>query len=134
MKKVLSILLAVVFFISSTGFTISSHKCGGKIHKQQINIVAADLGCGMEKIIELSCEDNSIENNCCQNEFQNFKITDNFQVVDFDNQISNDFLVAFRFSYVQLFNTEKNTYGKYINYSPPLPDQDIPVLIQSFLI
>jgi len=134
MKKVLSILLAVMFLISSTGFTISSHKCGGKIHKQSLDFVAADLNCGMEKSERQPCENNTLKDNCCQNEFQSFKVTEEFQASADTEQLNPQFLIAFTTASINLFIGEKNTYNKYINYSPPLPDKDIPVLIQSFLI
>ena len=134
MKSIISILLAIVFFISSTGFTMVSHICGGKIHKQSINFVAEDLKCGMENSEEKPCEDNTIKDDCCRNEFQNFKITDEFQTSTYDVKLNVQFFVAFVSSYIKLFTIENNNYSKYLNYHPPLPDKDISVLIQSFLI
>jgi hypothetical protein len=133
MKKILSILLAVVFFITSTGFTISSHKCGGKVHKQNINLTAENLNCGMEESEKDSCTDNEIQGNCCQNEFQNFKITDDYQRIDFGSSFEIQHLIAFTYTLTELV-LENKTYAKHLIYTPPLPDEDIPVLIQSFLI
>ena len=134
MKKVLSILLAVVFFISSTGFTISSHKCGGEIHKQSLDFVAVDLNCGMEASNKGPCENSLIKDNCCQNEFQSFKVTDEFQTTTEEVKLHPQFLIAFTTTFFNLISVENNTYNKYSNYSPPLPEKDIPVLIQSFRI
>ena len=133
MKKIFSILLAAVFFLSSTGFTISSHKCGGRIHKQHINFTAEDLSCGMEDEESNSCDTNSIEDDCCQNEFQTFKVTDQFQASN-GGSVDAYFLAAFVHATIQLFTIESTDYSEYKNYKPPLPDKDIPVLIQSFLI
>lgn len=133
MKKIFSILLAVVFFLSSTGFTISSHKCGGRIHKQHINFTAEDLSCGMEDEESKSCGTNSIEDDCCQNEFQTFKVTDQFQVSN-GGDVDAYFFIGYVYAAIQLLIIESTDYSECKNYKPPLPDKDIPVLIQSFLI
>ena len=133
MKKILSILLATVFLITSTGFTISSHKCGGKTHNQSLDFIAKDLNCGMETSGQELCEKNTVKDNCCENEFQHFKVTEEFQTSTALKKLNNRFLIAFTSS-IKLFIENNTTLDKQQNYTPPLPDKDIPVLIQSFLI
>ena len=122
--------------MSNMGFTFTTHHCMGIIHKKSISIGVKDLSCGMENTEEAPCEeqDETIEYDCCQNEFKEFKITDKFQPsiheIDFDLQ----FVIAFFDTYIQLISAEKEQYSKYLNYHPPLLERDIPVFIQSFLI
>ena len=118
------------------GFTFSTHYCGGFIHNKSLSIGVADLSCGMENNEVTPCgkTDDSINNNCCQNEFQEFKITDKFQPATHEIDVDIQFVMAFVDSYIQLVSVEKEPYTKFLNYHPPLPDRDIPVLIQSFLI
>lgn len=134
MKKLLSILLAFVFFISSTGFTISSHKCGGKIHKQNINLTAEILNCGMEESDSDSCTDKNTLESCCKNEFQNFKITDDYQRIDCETSLDSKQLITNSQHTNYTNKYERKLTVKHLIYSPPLPDNDIPILIQSFLI
>ena len=56
MKQIFSIVLAVIFLISSTGFTISKHHCGGRVHDQSIGFTSENLSCRMETGEEASCE------------------------------------------------------------------------------
>lgn len=122
--------------MSNMGFTVTAHHCMGIIHKKSISIGARDLNCGMESTEEVPCEeqDETIDYDCCQNEFQEFKITDKFQPAIHDIQVDLQFVIAFIDTYFQLTSFEKEQYSKYLNYHPPLLDRDIPVLIQSFLI
>ena len=70
------------------------------------------------------------------NEFlsTSYKITDKFQPATHEIDVDLQFVIAFIDTYIQLISAEKEEYSKYLNYQPPLPDKDIPVLIQSFLI
>ena len=122
--------------MSSMGFTFTTHHCGGFIHNKSLSIGIEDLSCGMESKEEIPCEETDyfINDNCCQNEFQEFKITDKFQPATHEIDVDLQFVIAFIDTYIQLISAEKEEYSKYLNYQPPLPDKDIPVLIQSFLI
>jgi len=116
------------------GFTVSSHICGGHKVKSVISIGNADVSCGMEKK-KSDCETKSLmKDDCCQDEFQLIQNDENYtqQVTDFD--FSNDFLIAFVTSYVELLETETTEVDFFTDHSPPPLIKDIPVLIQSFLI
>lgn len=122
--------------MSSMGFTFTTHYCGGFYHSKSLSIGVEDLNCGMEIKADIPCEqtDNVLNDNCCQNEFQEFKITEKFQPATHKIDVDLQFVIAFIDTYIQLISAEKEHYSKYLNYQPPLPDRDIPVLIQSFLI
>ncbi len=136
MKKIIAISFAVLIFMSTMGFTFTAHQCGGMVHNKSVSIGANDLRCGMEiKALALCDPDKEvIDHNCCQNESQEFKITDKFQPAAYNIEIDLPVIIAFLDLYISSVSMEKNECVKYLNYHPPLPDRDIPVLIQSFLI
>ncbi|NQX97049.1 MAG: hypothetical protein HRT73_04100 [Flavobacteriales bacterium] len=134
MKKIFSFILSLVILVTSMGFTISSHICGGHKVKSVINIGITDVSCGMEKK-KSDCETKSqMKDDCCQDEFQLIQNDEDYiqQITDFN--FSDNFLIAFVTSYVELLDTETTEIDFYADHSPPPLIKDIPVLIQSFLI
>ena len=134
MKKIFSVILSLVILITSMGFTVSTHICGGKKVKTVLGIGAADVSCGMEKNANNCASKKQMNANCCQDEFQLIQNDEDYtqQVIDFE--LSPDFFFAFVTSYVELFYAENLEYDFFTDHSPPPLIKDIPVLIQSFLI
>lgn len=134
MNKIFSVILSIVVLVTSMGFTVSSHICGGKKVKTILSVGAADVSCGMEKKAN-NCADSSImKKNCCEDEFQLIQNDEDFnqQLTQFD--LSTDFVLAFVISYFELHQGETITADCFKDNSPPPLIKDIPILIQSFLI
>lgn len=134
MKKFFSVILSLVILITSMGFTVSSHVCGGKRVKTVISVGKADVSCGMEKNANNCASKKQMKPNCCQDEVQLIQNDEDYtqQLTNFD--FSPDFLIAFITSYVELFENETTEADFFSDHSPPPLIRDIPVLIQSFLI
>jgi len=134
MKKIFSVILSLVILVTSMGFTVSSHICGGKKVKTELSIGATDVSCGMEKNTNNCTSNKQMKSNCCKDEYQLIQNDEDFsqQITHFD--FSPDFLIAFITSYVELFENETTEIDFFANHSPPPLIKDIPVLIQSFLI
>ena len=135
-RSSIAVFLAFVVLVSTSGFTISSHICGGKKVKTVMSITHSDVSCGMEEDSDsISCEKGSImTSNCCQNEFQLVQFdkdyTQQLNKVEFNQD-----LTAVLFTVVfDLFSSETSQEIFYSDYSPPPLVRNIPVLIQSFLI
>lgn len=133
-RKVVAVLLAFVVVIMTSGFTLSTHFCGGKKVKTVFNITNSDVSCGMEKNTNNCASKKQMKSNCCQNEIQLIQLDEDYtqQITDFD--FSPDFLIAFITSYVELFENETTEVDFFSDHSPPPLIKDIHVLIQSFLI
>jgi len=124
---------------TNVGITFATHYCGGKAVKTSISLGHDDLDCGMADM-DTPCEDPPdspvVKNkNCCENQYTQISIEDDYNnpavvktAADFQ------FVAAFVISYINLYSFDASTEAEYQNYSPPLLDLDIPVLIQSFLI
>ena len=65
MSKIFSVILSFVILITSMGFTVSSHICGGKKVKTVLSVGAADVSCGMEKNENNCATKKQMKPNCC---------------------------------------------------------------------
>lgn len=148
MKKILSIFLLFVFLIGNFGIMIASHYCDGKVSQSTLMLVEEEMDCimgedcGMEmsscpmhqKKQEDPTKQNLKTDNCCENQFTELKVKDNFQYENTNIQLNADFLFAFVTTFSQLNFNEHVSPVTYYDISPPLPPVDIIVRVQSFLI
>ena len=135
LKKIASIVLATFFLLSSSHLSFATHFCGGKAYKHALLVSANDFGCGMENKMS-KCENNSnkVEKECCENELVNLSINDNFQSSLSKISVEQHFVFIAIASVLFSVPTISSTIISFQDYHPPLPDRDILVLFQSFLI
>lgn len=114
MKKLLTTILFVAYFIASSGATIHVHYCMGKVVEFDFSKHSSDKrcpGCGMTKN----------KKDCCKDKEATFKISDNHQVAisDFtivapvsysENLYADDILVC--------YNTQPQSSVQTVNFSP----------------
>lgn len=79
MKKLLVILLLMVYGLSSTGMTINFHYCCGKLKKVEFS--SAQLDCGMKM-------KHSSGKKCCDNKQVDLKVKDDQKVSESGKTIS----------------------------------------------
>ncbi|MEM9990641.1 MAG: hypothetical protein AAF738_02690 [Bacteroidota bacterium] len=150
--RITALTMAVVLFVTSTGFSIDVHYCKDKI--KSIRIFGEALSChkntptsstkacchSKQKTCELaptSQDDaNLCEKNCCSNktiQIDNNQNTEKQLPVEI-SPLQIQFLAVF----VQVFVLKKTKLhqliSSHLNYIPPLLNRNIPVLIQSFLL
>ena len=113
-------------------------------------LIEHDFGCDMDVMEDCDMEaptcpmhqkkqedpakQNLKADNCCDNQFTELKVKDNFNTEKTDVQFNIDFLFAFVTTYVESNFNEHVSPVTYYNISPPLPPVDIIVRVQSFLI
>ena len=68
-KKAISVLLAFVFLLSSTGFSINKHFCGGKLKSTNVLLIQNHNSC---------CGTKKMPEGCCKNQTEVLKIKDNY--------------------------------------------------------
>lgn len=78
MKKLLSIILALLIIVSGVHLTIATHYCGGSFEGFKVSVSGEKAGCGMEASA-WACHDlKTIGHNCCTDRMASYIITDNF--------------------------------------------------------
>lgn len=130
MKKVLSVILSFVILITSMGFTVSSHICGGKRINTTVNIEPTNVSCGMK----LNNVTKEIKPNCCEDQFQTVWLNENYTVQLQKVNLSIDFTIEPIQTLINLLPKNLTQKILYKNYLPPPLIKDIPVMVQSFLI
>ncbi|MBL4668450.1 MAG: hypothetical protein JKY30_04225, partial [Flavobacteriales bacterium] len=95
---------------------------------------SADVSCGMEKNANNCATEKETKPNCCQDEFELIQNDEDYTQQQLKVDFSNNFLIVFIASYVELFQTEATDVDFFTDHSPPPLIRDIPVLVQSFLI
>lgn len=125
---------------SSSGVAMATHYCGGQAVKSAFMLGHSSLDCGM-KNMDTPCEKDADaepqvrREKCCENHYLSIDTDDiiinSYQVL---KSLDLTFVVALTYTYLGLnpFETDNNT--PYLNYSPPLLEQDIRILHQSFLL
>jgi len=139
MKKITAILFALIILFSNIGFTMSSHLCNGEAVKTLMSVGFHQLNCEMPMMIAKSdtSTGNTIHSKpCCENVHFDLKLKDEFQTKSTLDNINPVFLLAFTHVFVEpiFFVSSKKEVKHYALYLPPIPDKDIRVLFQSFLI
>ncbi|UII21361.1 HYC_CC_PP family protein [Fulvivirga ligni] len=139
MRKLLSIFLASLMLMASTGVTLATHYCGGHAMSSEVMLGQHELGCGMQ--MDMKCSASSpLETigkpikKCCDNEYQTVSADDSvISKVAFDG-INLQFLVAFSYTHFNLQPVNADVEYPQTIDPPPLLDQDLHILNQSFLL
>ena len=142
-RQITSLFLALWVVTVSSGFTIHKHFCEGELKRIAILSEASPCEHAQPKVVEASScpmckmkQQETPKNDCCENEQSRIELEDTLTpakvFMDFDKHFQFVALVHFIFS--ELYSDFPAYYKNYLNFKPPLVTQDIPVLVQSFLI
>lgn len=74
--RLLSIVLSVLIFFSSTGLTVSAHYCSSE-HTLIKSIFGGELSCDHDNVTQSSCDDSGIAKDCCHHKADQIKQKDN---------------------------------------------------------
>lgn len=139
MKRVASILLSLLILLSSIGYTVASHYCGGQMVKAKLMYVHNSIDCGMNGMLNSCAEQEEtsgsiLKKQCCENEFSRFQLENQLKTSELQAPINTEVVVMFVYTYLNLFlsNTTEGVIPS--DYTPPPNIKDIPVQNQVFLI
>lgn len=142
MKKALAIVLSLVLVVSNISLTYATHFCGGEAIASQLMLGAQDLSCGMI-IPESTCESQNtndceipseMDANCCDNQYVQLSVDDNFNTVSSLELPNMEFVVAFVHTFILAEFVDNAAPNEFLIEAPPLIDPDVQVLYQVFLI
>ncbi|PVY42256.1 HYC_CC_PP family protein [Pontibacter virosus] len=135
-RTILTLTLALLVVFSSLGMTITQHLCAGEVMATVFFSHSAD--CEMEKQRENlpDCHKPAMEDDCCQDQTIVLEVEDEQQLSPtFKLSVSDmTFIAAFTAVWSAIFEIYAPAYSHVPDYAPPMLAQDIPVLVQSFLI
>lgn len=122
MKRITSIVLAIIFIFSTMGVTFATHYCGGKLFGTRLVMDIHHDPCGCPPMLD--------KDNCCKDEITQLKIQDNFVGSAVSSISSEQFLFTsiiskFQFPICNL----QFTISNYLK--PPLIHLSIPIFTQS---
>lgn len=103
--------------------------------EREITLGQSHLSCGMETPEETGCTSELPqieEQGCCDNETLSAE-TEDYSVQQ-QKELSQEFTAVFLISYLQLYHQVARENVSYLHYTPPLLDQDVPILNQTFLL
>ncbi len=130
-KKIASICLALLVLVATVGITVNKHYCMGQVRYMAINLKADSCMEAMGLESAAGCF-----MGCCHDTSQQFKaevekITTPATAVTPPTQL----VAVVAWLVVQLdLPTALTHQTHFLNYKPPLIDQYLPVLVQSFLL
>ena len=125
LKNIANTLLAIILLIATTGVTLNKHYCMGRLMSIAVNEHATHCFDGEEEQMP-----------CCKDVSEELKIEE-ITTTGFDFDATPDLFQLAIVSYVLLEDPildDDPDKPHFQHYSPPLPDKDITVLVQSFLI
>ncbi len=125
MKKIGAILLLAIFLGFSTGYVVAKHYCGGTLMSTEIVFAKDHVSC---------CDDDDMDENCCQNEVSFFQIDEDYCSTPLMGSTTPIDFVLIGFASPSFYCISNANPVAYLNYKPPLIEVNHPVQLQSFLL
>ena len=135
LHKILAVIIALVILFSTLSFTVEKHICMGEV--TDVSYFTESDSCGMTTE-ECDFDDASgthvKKENCCDNVVELIPgIQNEQQAIDSFELEQIQFIIAYTYSYLSLFDADKEEI-LFNDYIPPLVDKNIQILYQTFLI
>jgi hypothetical protein len=133
MNKVITISLALILLLSNIGLALGTHICCGEAVKSSLTVGHSHMA-DMDK--DCPEEGKHFEAQvCCADKYQSLQIEDDHKPGIIQTNDLN-LVIAFVQVFLNLNFPEKTEHDflSYLKTSPPQPEQDIIILVQSFLL
>ena len=135
-RTILTLTLALLVVFSSLGMTITQHLCAGEI--MATAYFSHSAACDMEKQREIlpDCHKPVMDDDCCQDQTILLEVEDEQQLSPTFKLSVPDmtFIASFAAVWSAFFERYEPAYTFVPDHAPPYLAQDIPVLVQSFLL
>ena len=141
--RFIALFLAVLMFITSVGFTVDMHYCGGQL--KSFSFIGKAKSCHEQAVVQCPHHKKMMAQNpnktvdtrnCCNNKTLHFQADQDKEIQNYNLKVIQP-LQHFVTTFVTVFFNdriiEKET-PVFAHYKPPLISRDISVLIQSFLL
>ncbi len=145
--RLLASFMALLMFTTSVGFSVDMHFCQGQL--KSFNLFGKAKACHEmvrnspmpncphhQKMMEQMEGCSKGKKGCCENKTLHFQFDQDQRVQNYEFVVSRQFkhfVTAFVAVFFNNIYIEKDLHS-FAHYKPPLIQQDIPILIQSFLL
>ncbi|WP_435578889.1 HYC_CC_PP family protein [Gilvibacter sp.] len=134
MQRVIATILSVLILLSSAGLTYAEHYCGEHKMMGEITLGHAALSCGM--VMPASdCETTAPIMDCCDNEYLQIELDDDYSKVAFDFDFELDYVWVAPVLYSHFhFEEIAQAHSGLPYYRPPPDDTPLFILYETYLI
>jgi len=121
MKRVFSILFALLILFSGTQLTVSTHYCGGELAASKVSVWGGLATCGMEKSTDECTQPGShLGKHCCNNTISVYEVDHNYSPTFSEiKTIEHPVLQVFTLPENISFNSLTSLFQINANNSPP---------------
>ena len=134
--KSIALVMAVMVLFTTMSFSVNIHYCGE--HLIDFSFLQRPDSCSMDHVkapVKNLCDAMLMQKSCCTDKKFTVKgqheLKVSFEKLSLEQQ---SFVASFFYSYINLFETLRQRPAHHKNYIPPLLEQDILCLNQTFLI
>ena len=132
--KISSVVLSALVLFSTLSFTIDMHYCGSRL--VDVALFKEAKSCGMEQMQMLtSCGDMIKKKSCCKDKQVIIDgqddLKDTLTQLSLEQQV---FVTSFVYTYLNIVPDVNTSITSFIGHSPPIPDKDLQILYETFLI
>lgn len=133
-QKIMSLFMALVVVLSTASFTINMHYCGDTL--VDLGIFKQAKTCGMDMDGSTPTSNNTFsKKGCCTDKHITVKgqkeLKTSFDTLTLHQK---QFVAAFAYTYVNLFETDKEQKASFLKYPPPRIVKPIYKLDETYLI
>lgn len=128
LKRLISISLTFIFLFSVFGFTLNKHFCHGELQEVSIQLLKAEETC---------CDKpDKMPTNCCHNEEEVLQLDSDYLKTTFEAEFRTWEFQIIHITFLKSLIPDFTISNKFNfkGHSPPILYEDIPILIQSFLL
>jgi hypothetical protein len=121
MRKLFSILFALILLLAGMHFTVATHFCGGEIAAKRVSFAGHLASCGMKSDgITSTTSQTNITAHCCDNEISTYTVDNNYTPAEFHGkEITQKILHEFNIPAAVSFEHKYHSSLNLTNASPP---------------
>lgn len=88
MKKVLSIVFAVLILLAGMHLSIAAHLCGGEVASVKLSFSGQEATCEMEMPTACPVHNELTSSGCCKNRVSYYSVDENYSTSSFDSSLA----------------------------------------------
>lgn len=121
MKKLFSILFALIVLLSGMHISLATHICKGEVSARKLSFIGNEATCEMESSKQSCPTHQKINTNCCQNQVVVYSIDDSYEAFAYKiNELAKKVIQEFSIPLDSDFNSNIPVTPLHNNSGPPI--------------